>query len=134
MALLKDGRVLIAGGQSDVFSLDMLATAVLFDPVTESFMPTGSMSEPRTNHSMITLRDGRVLAVGGDLAMDHGSIGDSTGSTDLISSAEIYDPNKESLRPPAAYQLRGRTLGVLLTDGRVAVHARDTSPTHDGQP
>ena len=51
MALLKDGRVLIAGGQSDVFSLDMLATAMLFDPVTESFVPTGSMGEPRTDHS-----------------------------------------------------------------------------------
>ena len=109
MALLKDGRVLIAGGQSDVFSLDMLATAVLFDPVTESFIPTGSMSEPRTNHSLITLRDGRVLAVGGDLAMDHGSIDNSTGSTHLISTAEIYDPNTGEFRVHRRLdQLRGK--------------------------
>ena len=54
--------------------------------------------------------------------MDHGSIGNSTGSTHLISSAEIYDPNTGAFAPTGGLStFEGRTLGVLLTDGRVAV-------------
>ena len=57
-------------------------TAELFDPATDTFTPTGSMSTPRTRHTATLLADGRVLVVGG---------WNGAGWVKLA-SAEIYDP------------------------------------------
>src|SRR5207237_5959675 len=69
--LLRDGRVLIAGGltccQVPNPSPEFFAsTAEIYDPATDAFAPTGSMSAARGNHAAALLPDGRVFISGGD--------------------------------------------------------------------
>ena len=76
---LLDGRVLIAGGSPTAIDQNKapdLASAELFDPATNTFSPTGSMTIARHGHLATLLQDGRVLIEGG---------------TDPV-SAELYDP------------------------------------------
>ncbi|MFO0547021.1 MAG: hypothetical protein U0271_01470 [Polyangiaceae bacterium] len=59
---LQDGTTLIAGGPPNhVAVVDVAA----YDPVTETWLPEPSLLEPRTGHSAFTLRDGRVVVLGG---------------------------------------------------------------------
>ncbi|HEV8596816.1 MAG TPA: kelch repeat-containing protein, partial [Candidatus Dormibacteraeota bacterium] len=58
-ARLADGRVLVAGGGA------YTPTAELYDPATNRWTPTGSMSVDRYDFTATVLRDGRVLVVGG---------------------------------------------------------------------
>jgi hypothetical protein len=59
--LLKDGRVLIAGGSWGEF----LASAELFDPKSGTFVPAARMMVARSEHRATLLVDGRVLFTGG---------------------------------------------------------------------
>src|SRR5262252_3081558 len=45
--LLLDGRVLIAGGNSSYSVSDAESSIELYDPVSETFLSTGSMTTPR---------------------------------------------------------------------------------------
>jgi hypothetical protein len=66
--LLRDGRVLIAGGDDWGDHGDSyLSSAQLYDPVTGTFSSTGSMAKPLSSQSATLLVDGRVLLAGGNL-------------------------------------------------------------------
>ena len=73
--LLNDGRVLVAGGNADLF----LSSAEIFDPASGAWSLTGSMSTGRVGHTATLLSDGRVLVAGGNADL-------------FLSSAEIFDP------------------------------------------
>ncbi len=62
-AVLSDGRVLIAGGANAKDG--SLADTDIYDPSTDSFMPGPPMNRRRMAHSLTSLPDGRILAVGG---------------------------------------------------------------------
>ena len=65
-ALLKDGRVLVAGGWRSTSNSDpSRATAELYDPTTNRWAATGSMTAARADFGLVALADGRVLAAGG---------------------------------------------------------------------
>jgi hypothetical protein len=102
--LLRDGRVLIAGGLSDVSAAE--AGAELYDPSTGSFFPTGSMTVGRILHSATLLQDGRVLITGGAFGNGREAI------------AELYDPSTGTFTRTGDMTVGGG-LGVLLADGRV---------------
>ena len=86
--LLRDGRVLIVGGESWWPECDIHDSAEIFDPVTETFTLTGSMSVPRSGHTATLLNDGTALIVGG-----HDTILCNFGpSIPTLRSAELYDP------------------------------------------
>jgi hypothetical protein len=107
--LLRDGRVLIAGGFSG--GDRWLQSAELFDPETRTFAPTGSLSVPRADHTATMLEDGRVLLVGG--------VG--PGVT-FLDSAELYDPNAGRFTPTGSITgPRESTPATLLQDGRVLI-------------
>jgi hypothetical protein len=82
--LLHDGRVLLAGGDSNA---NGVSTAEIYSPATGKFSATGNLSATRYNHAAVALSDGRVLLAGGACTP---AIGQCTPSG--ISSAELYDP------------------------------------------
>ena len=79
--LLPDGRVLISGGSAGVSPVTRLDSACLFDPATNTFGRTGSMSAARNRHTATLLPDGTVLGVGG-IAADQS----------FLATAEVYYP------------------------------------------
>ncbi len=110
--LLKDGRVLIAGG-NDVGDHATL-TAELYDPKTGTFSATGSMWIARGYHTATLLSDGRVLVAGGDPANNNFNF--------VLSTAEIYDPGTGTFSPTGSMVTpRAFHAAVLLTDGRVLI-------------
>jgi len=112
--VLPNGQVLIAGG----FSIDpitgnsvTLATAELFDPSTNTFTLTGSMSIGRVALVSALLPNGKVLVAGG---------GDPNSAP--LSSAEIYDPVTGQFSPTGSLNTgRIAPLGALLTNGRFLI-------------
>ncbi|MGH9794063.1 MAG: Kelch repeat-containing protein [Candidatus Acidiferrales bacterium] len=120
--LLPNGKVLIAGGRwcggtsvCTIFDVSstIRASAELFDPVTETFSATGSMSTGRTGHTATLLNDGTVLVTGG---MNPGGEFDRT--------AEIYNPATGSFTRVGDMSIaggRGEHSASLLGDGRVLI-------------
>jgi len=110
--LLKDGRVLVAGG-IDWATDSPRSTAEIFDPESAVWALTGPLATRRMNHSAALLKDGRVLVIGG------ASESDVAGE---LSSAEIYDPATGKFRATSPMHTERRAFGaVLLRDGRVLV-------------
>lgn len=116
-ARLKDGRVLVTGGMSygDFPNPEIEASAEIYDPTTEHFTATGSMSASRLKQGMALLRDGKVLVVGGQT----GGLKDNR-----LSSTEIYDPSSGRFtRGPEMHAERYKLHDgvVALRDGRILV-------------
>ncbi|MCI0621107.1 MAG: Ig-like domain-containing protein [Acidobacteria bacterium] len=115
VTLLPNGKVLIAGGSwcrsSACNGWDPLETAELFDPVTETFSATGSMSTGRTGHTATLLNNGTVLVTGG---LNPQLAGNTT--------AEIYDPATGNFTL-VGNMAEGRLwpTASLLGDGRVLI-------------
>jgi hypothetical protein len=118
-APLPDGRVLQAGGASASGDFDppyfgRLQSAEIFDPPTNTFSPTGSMSEVRSGAFAAPLPGGNVLVAGGYGAGP-------------LSSAEIYDPTTGTFSPTGSMSeshLGG--FAVPLGDGRVLIAGGDS--------
>ncbi len=112
--LLKNGKVLIVGGSTPNPS------AELYDPTTETFVPTGPLAVKRLGHTATLLTDGRVLIAGGST---------STASDllrPLTATAELYDPAAgtfTSIGPLTT--ARSAHSAVLLKDGRVLIAGGD---------
>jgi hypothetical protein len=69
----------VAGGDPGVVEVD--SSVELYDPITETWSQTGSMINPRSNHTATLLLSGEVLVVGGGalaclggVRPDHGSV------------------------------------------------------------
>ena len=95
--LLADGRVLIVGGwtaRDGVGAFAGVSSAEIYDPVTGSFSPTGSMAEGRVSPSATLLADGRVLVAGG-FPFESMNVGPAP----ALASAELYDPATGTFSP-----------------------------------
>jgi WD40 repeat protein len=102
--LLKDGRVLIAGGSPE----EVLRSAEIYDPQTGTVKRTGQMTAERWLQSATLLNDGRVLIVGGYFSGV---------------SAELFDPKTGKFRAsaPPTIEFWDGVSGTLLADGRVLI-------------
>jgi hypothetical protein len=104
--LLSDGRVLIAGGFHQEGTAEVaIASAEIYDPATNTFTPTGDMTEAHVGHTATLLPDGQVLIVGG---------WSTAGRT---ARAELYDPQAGRFSHVAdmAAPRAGFTATLLLT-------------------
>jgi hypothetical protein len=92
-------------------TLEMVATAELYDPKTGTFHATGSMTIGRDQASATRLKDGRVLIAG---AGDEGNQADA--------SADLYDPTTGKFTSTGSMNTAryGQT-ATLLPDGRVLI-------------
>jgi len=107
--LLPGGKVLVAGGTSDAAPNPNTASAELYDPLTDTWSPAGSMSAIRSAHTATLLDNGKVLVAGG-----------YTGSP--IAGAELYDPAADTWSPAAALNIgRWGHTATLLGNGKVLV-------------
>jgi len=130
VTLLADGRVLVAGGDSEIARPtpgDALATAELYDPVTETWTPTGSMNTPRTWHGVaVQLGNGKVLVAGGCTGWDYDPLTNWAWGLNTR-SAELFDPVSGTWTPTGDMEFAragpfgGALGGALLPDGRVLV-------------
>jgi hypothetical protein len=109
LAVLLDGRVLVAGGGS--------TTCYLYNPTTASWSATGSLLSSVSGHVLTVLSTGKVLCTGG---------GGGAGNT----TTQVYDPAS------GAWTLTGATgvshkgqSATLLNDGRVLVVGGNASAT-----
>ncbi|MEP7340283.1 MAG: kelch repeat-containing protein [Acidobacteriota bacterium] len=105
--LLRDGRVLVAGGRDA--NNQPLVSAELYDPATDRWTQAGNLNEARADHSAALLKDGRVLIVG-------------------YRSAEVYDPATDKWTSTAEMKIGAMSAAsyngapvTLLADGRVLV-------------
>ena len=114
LALLQDGRMLVAGGAEDSTQVS-LATADIYDPGTGTASPAANdMTVGRIEPAAVTLMNGKVLLVG-----DYSS---------ATNQADLFDPKTSSFAPSASGTAVARkaTIGVLLVDGRVLLVSRET--------
>jgi hypothetical protein len=113
LALLHDGRVLIASGWDS--NGEWLAAAELFDPATGTFSTTGPMATAGTASpwgATATLPDGRVFMAGG--------------------VAEIYDPMTGAFSAAGRNDIFGASTAMVTQDGRVVVVGKSGIGTRTG--
>ncbi len=109
--LLPNGKVLVAGGRTGEFDSGTLASAELYDPATNTWSFTGSLTTARAFHGMTLLPGGKVLVTGG---------ADASGNP--LSSAELYDPATGKWTAVAGLGMgRASHTATLLPGGKVLV-------------
>ena len=114
VALLNDGRVLIAGGYSGA-AFDQTLVCEIFDPATNTFAATGSLSVPQFGAGLGVLADGRAILAGGTDA--------SFAASDVI---QTFDPDTGGWSTPVATlsAATGDCFCVPLRDGRLLFTSR----------
>jgi hypothetical protein len=108
--LLASGKVLVAGGCTDSGCSAPTAVSELYNPATNSWAVSGTMTLARGYHSAVRLASGQVLAIGGYAA---------SGPT---AATELYTPATGAWAPAASTSVARYQSGTtLLQDGKVLV-------------
>jgi hypothetical protein len=108
--LLRDGRVLVAGGViNDRLDGQVSASVELYDPSSGAWTATAEMMSPRWGHTATLLPNGTVLVAGSYI-----------NSADPLALAELYDPVSGRWTATANMTSgRGGHTATLLPDGKV---------------
>jgi N-acetylneuraminic acid mutarotase len=114
--LLSDGKVLVTGGRSADYTVD-LASVELYDPATGSWTRTNSLTGRRFWHTATLLPNGKVLVAGGY----------KTGNPSATySDAQLYDPASGTWSATGSMSgPRYLHTATLLTNGQVLVAGGD---------
>jgi hypothetical protein len=107
VALLADGKVLIAGG---VYYGSTSNVTLIFDPASGGYSNGPLMAESREGATATLLDDGRMLIAGGEYLQDNK---DTTND-----SAELIDPS-HPLSKSSLVESQNAFTSTLLSDGRV---------------
>ena len=118
--LLRDGRVLVAGGLDA--ATRSLASAEVYDPASGTWSPVGDMLHRRAFHAAVLLDDGTVLVTGGNVDEE-----------DAIPHAEVFDPRSGSWSSVEAMDAPRQSHSmVALPGGRVIVVGGSDTPDGAG--
>lgn len=115
--LLTDGKVLVAGGSS------YQASALLYNPITNSYATTGSMSTGRAGASATLMADGSALIIGGQSAR-------------YVATTAIdrYNPATGTFAAVANLSTARSNIAVsLLPDGRILAAGGYVPPPNNNQ-
>jgi hypothetical protein len=113
--LLRNGKVLVAGGYSGPLGTVVLASTELYDPATNSWSPAAPMLVPHASHTAALLPDGKVLVASG-----RSSGGDTV-------EAETYDPATNVWSNAGRLAVaRTSAMAIVLTTGKVLVIGGDS--------
>ena len=113
--LLANGKVLIAGGDSNRYGESTIADAMLYDPRKETVDATGRLPVSRAAHTATLLPGGRVLVYGG--FHDDGNFKGFD-----LADAEEYDPATGTFTSVGSSAWpRGGHTATLLHDGTVLI-------------
>ena len=109
--LLADGRVLVVGGYYRVGSTSYyISTAEVYDPASNTWSGSGTLTHERARHTATLQPDGRVLVAGG------------VNNVAYISNSEVFDPSTSTWSDAGNLTLaRLGHAATLLPDGRVLV-------------
>jgi hypothetical protein len=111
--LLRDGRVLVAGGGG---GFTASSSAEIYDPNNDRWSAAASMTTNRAGHTGTLLPSGNVLVTGG-VAPDAQTL-----VTVAPSSAEVYDPGANRWSTIASMaEARDEYTATLLSNGRLLV-------------
>jgi Kelch motif len=106
-ALMEDGRVLVAGGQTGGAFGEKLSTTEIYDPATGTFSPGPEMSFKRFKlpHAVVALPNGRILVAGG------------------AERPEVFDPATRKFLRAGGATLDGYSFSsaTLLANGEVLI-------------
>ena len=133
--LLRDGRVLITGGnlvkvEGLSYRVDRLASAELYDPASGTFTAVGDMTIGRAGQTATLLPDGKVLIAGGAYGPPHPGtpvvLPDGKMFTPVVSdplpNAELYDPSTRTFtRTSDMIALQSGHRATLLNNGKVLI-------------
>jgi len=118
LAVLQDGRVLVAGGTAVPDSTaDALDSGEIYTRASDTVAPAANaMSIRRWQNSAVTLLTGKALVVGAACSIGAGCVNDGT-------VADLFDPTTDSFAHTAMKLAVPRyyTHSVLMVDGRVFV-------------
>jgi hypothetical protein len=159
--LLPNGKVLVAGGSSDLF-YNSTSDAELYDPASGTWSPTGSLLCTLQGQVATLLPNGKVLLIGGfsnagcslstqlydpvagtwsaaaSLLVQADSASATLLSTGQVlatsgTTAELYDPDTNTWSPTGNLVTpHGGFTATLLTNGKVLVAAGDDSTNNPG--
>src|ERR1700687_2502201 len=108
--LLRNGKVLVAGGYSGPLGTVVLASTELYDPSTNGWSDAAPMLTPHASHTAALLPDGKVL-----IASGRSSEGDTM-------EAETYDPATNVWSKAGNLAVaRTSATAVVLASGKVLV-------------
>ena len=105
--LLRDGRVLVAGGEDN--NGHALESAEVYNPGSGTFQTVGRMMSPHDSHTATLLGDGRVLIAGG-----------FSGARGVTAEAELFEPGSDRFADTGGMHIaREFFTATLMSDGRV---------------
>ena len=109
LTLLSDGRWLLVGGEGPQ---GPVATALIWDPHTETLVPLAQPLHARAWHSATVAPDGSVVIFGGVGVDGH-----------LVADSEVYVPTTQTFTslPTLPLTVRAHHTATLLTDGQVLI-------------
>ena len=122
--LLKNGKVLIAGGGYNVGAVDSIyASAEIYDQTAGKFTKTGSRTAARIDATAVLLGNGKVLIAGGEGCSDPKHCGSVPADSNVhLASAELYDPTSGKFTPTGSMaETRVGAPAALLPDGLVLI-------------
>ena len=107
VTLLKDGRLLVAGGEVSTGASQSVA---IYEPSSGAWTPAAPLQLFRRGHAATLLKSGEVLVTGGE-----------DGAGTIQSQAEVFDPATGAWTLLTGGGGRFRHTATLLTDGRVLI-------------
>jgi len=132
-AMYEPGKIMKCGGKAPNSHMGVATTWVvdlsvpLGGGTPQAWMPAADMNIARTNHNLVVLPDGTILAVGGADRVEE------DGNAQTVYQPELFDPaaNTWTLQPASQFGLSRRyhSTAILLRDGTVLSAGGDYSPT-----